>query len=492
MSFALTGLSVMQYMWIKNAIEVKRENFYTLVEKSLTDVVELIDKKETVLFWQEDLTAFTNKNDVYDLSNQLDIALLDSSRHWFRTKTVIDNDSNYYKITTSNLKNKYVGHGDEQFKDLKLLNNNRIYVDIFTKKFKRREINLKERIDKNTLEAVINKVFQNNSIKRKYEYAVVKERNKTIFASKNFNIETKPKLFHKNLFPNDKETEDIIKTKYKLLMYFPKSPTRLEAMPWIIITSVFLILVVVFIFALTIYIIFKQKRLSEIKNDFINNMTHELKTPISTISLASQMLKDSSVSKNDVDYNQISDIIDTESRRLGVHVEKVLQMAIIDKEGAKLKCHSININDLMEQLVSGIRLKVNEKDGEISLQLNATSPIVFGDETHISNMFINLIDNAIKYSKRKPIIEIRTYNLNKNVVVIVKDNGIGIKKENQKKVFDKFYRVHTGNVHDVKGFGLGLSYVKKIVEQHKGSINLKSEKDKGSEFMVTLPVTHVK
>ncbi len=489
MAIALVGLILLQFSWIKNAINIEKENFKNLVEKSLSELVKTIDQNETVLYRQEDLIAFSSKNNLYGLSNQVNTALLDSSKHWFTTQTIMDSDTILYKINLNRVRDKIVAkdRGDK-LQDFNLINKDLVYVDVLTKNLKRKEINLKERINQATLENELKAIFDNNNITRHFEYAVVTGRRHSQFQSPQFNYDNKSKIFQKNLFPNDNETEGLINTKYTLYLYFSSSYMDIDSVPSIIVTSILLVVVILLIFVATIYVILRQKKLSEMKNDFINNMTHELKTPISTISLASQMLKDTSIAKKESDYKQISTIIDAESRRLGNHVEKVLQMAIIDRDGAKLRPKPLNINTLIEEIVKNFSIKIKEKNGKITTNLNAEKTVVYGDELHLSNVFINLIDNAIKYSDGDLEIDIKTKNTRNYVVIVIKDNGIGISKENQKRVFEKFYRVHTGNVHDVKGFGLGLSYVKKIVEQHKGQIMLKSETGKGSEFTVLIPL----
>ncbi len=488
MAIALVGLILLQFSWIKNAINVERENFNNLVEKSLSELIKTLEKNETVLYRQEDLISFSSKNNLYGLSNQVNTALLDSSKHWFTTQTIMDRDTIFHEINLNRLRDKMISKDGDKLKDLKLLNNDLVYVDVLTQNLKRKEINLKERINQSKLETELKSILDNNNITRKFEYAVVAGKKRPYFQSNQFNYLNKNKIFQKKLFPNDTETESIVGTDYTLYIYFPSRYIELDTIPSIIITSILLVLVILIIFVVTIYVILRQKKLSEMKNDFINNMTHELKTPISTISLASQMLKDTSVAKKESDYSQISSIIDAESRRLGMHVEKVLQMAIIDRDGAKLKCKRMDIHKIIDQIITNISIKVKEKNGSINANLNATDTMVYGDELHLSNVFINLIDNAIKYSDDNLQIDISTQN-NKNYIIIkIKDNGIGITKENQKRIFEKFYRVHTGNVHNVKGFGLGLSYVKKIVEQHKGQIALKSESGKGSEFTVSMPL----
>lgn len=247
-------------------------------------------------------------------------------------------------------------------------------------------------------------------------------------------------------------------------------------------------LFVLSLFSLALYIMFKQKRLSEMKNDFVNNMTHELKTPISTISLASQMLNDKSIPEEQKNLAQISRIIQTESKQLGFQVERVLQMAIFDHGELKLKLEEINVHDLIETVAQNFLLQIDKRAGQLEFLPEADDPMIIGDIMHITNVVSNLMENAMKYTKQTPVIRIATSNEAGNIVVSVSDNGIGISKEDQKRIFDKFYRVPTGNIHNVKGFGLGLSYVELIVNEHNGSIKIKSEPNKGSRFDIHLPL----
>ena len=243
-------------------------------------------------------------------------------------------------------------------------------------------------------------------------------------------------------------------------------------------------------FLFTIVVIFRQKRYTEIKNDFINNMTHELKTPISSISLAAQMLNDDSVTKSPVMMKHLGGVINDESKRLRFLVEKVLQMSMFDRKKAIFKKKELDLNELVENVANTFTLRVEHTGGHINTYLKATEPTIYVDEMHFTNVIFNLLDNAVKYKHpdRSVELSIKTWNDNEKLYLSVKDNGIGLKKENLKKIFEKFYRVHTGNVHDVKGFGLGLAYVKKIVELHKGDIHAESEKGKGTTFIISLPI----
>jgi two-component system phosphate regulon sensor histidine kinase PhoR len=249
-----------------------------------------------------------------------------------------------------------------------------------------------------------------------------------------------------------------------------------------------LVLLVTFIF--TIVIIFRQKRYTEIKNDFINNMTHELKTPISSISLAAQMLNDESITKSPSMMKHLGGVIADESRRLRFLVEKVLQMSMFDRKTASFKKKELDLNELLEQTASTFSLRVEHTGGKITTEIEAVDSAIFVDEVHFQNAITNLMDNAVKYRKPdEPInIHIRTWNEGDRLLFSISDNGLGIKKDNVKKIFDKFYRVHTGNVHDVKGFGLGLAYVKKIINLHDGDIRCDSELGRGTKFTVSLPL----
>jgi len=241
--------------------------------------------------------------------------------------------------------------------------------------------------------------------------------------------------------------------------------------------------VVVLIFV----IILRQKKLSEVKNDFVNNLTHELKTPIATISLAGQMLSDKDIRSTEANIERYANIISQESGRLTKQVEKVLQIALIEKGELKLKDKKIDLNDLMEKIVKPFVLKVENFEGELNLHKAEQAVWIYADELHISNVITNLIDNAIKYKREAPVINISTEQNDKDVSFKVCDNGLGISKAEQAIIFDKFYRVEAGNVHNIKGFGLGLSYVKKIIDIYKGKIEVKSKLNKGTTFTVRLP-----
>jgi two-component system phosphate regulon sensor histidine kinase PhoR len=282
-------------------------------------------------------------------------------------------------------------------------------------------------------------------------------------------------------------TQDMESPGY-LSLYFPNR-TRL------VLASVFLPLVlsvvftgiILFCFWYTIQVIFRQKKLSEMKNDFINNMTHEFKTPIATISLAADSIGSPMIVSNPDKIKRFVDIIRQENRRMNSQVERVLQMAMIDKKDFQLRLDDLNLHEVIQQAVDNFSLQVERREGTLRTDLQAKRPVVEGDATHIASIIHNLLDNANKYSPEKPDITISTRDVPMGVEITVTDKGIGISKEARKHIFDKFYRVHTGNIHDVKGFGLGLSYVKAIMTAHKGLVDVKSEPGKGSSFSLTFP-----
>jgi signal transduction histidine kinase len=275
-----------------------------------------------------------------------------------------------------------------------------------------------------------------------------------------------------------------------LKIYFPTRRSYLSSSVSFLVPSVVFSLILLIIFTITLYIILRQKKLSELKNDFINNMTHELKTPVSTISIAAQMMKDTDVMKSPQVSKHISTVINDETKRLGFLVEKVLQMSLFENQKVTLKLKEFDINDLITSVANTFIIKVEKSGGTIDVDLRAENSTIYADEMHITNMIFNLMDNAMKYRREDVPLKLmaRTRNQGDNVVISIEDNGIGIKKENLKKVFDRFYRVPTGNIHNVKGFGLGLAYVRKVVEDHNGTIRAESGRGNvGTTFVITLP-----
>lgn len=298
------------------------------------------------------------------------------------------------------------------------------------------------------------------------------------------------------------DTKAILESKFKLKIPNKKNTADEETLAviftdvqiyelqsvWVMLTaSTILILVLVLTAWYTLYSIVKQKKLSDIRSDFISNMTHEFKTPISTISLACEALLDPEVEVTEEKIFNYLGIIHDENKRLSLLVENVLQTALIEKEGLKLRREAIQVNQFIQKICTNMELSVSKKGGELLTDLKASPDELLSDKVHLANLIFNLIDNALKYSLNEPVIVISTRNQDNGIIISVTDNGIGITKEDKERIFEKFYRVPTGNLHDVKGFGLGLSYVKTITELHNGQIHIISEPGKGSTFEIYLP-----
>jgi two-component system phosphate regulon sensor histidine kinase PhoR len=269
-------------------------------------------------------------------------------------------------------------------------------------------------------------------------------------------------------------------------MFPNKGNLILKNMSVTLVSSATLLLMLIGCFAYTIFIILRQKKISEMKTDFINNMTHEFKTPVATIMIASEALKDPEVTEDTSRIRKLAGIIYDENVRLGNHIEQVLNIAKIDREDLKLEHKDIEMNDLIAAVVDSMELQLQKKDIKVTMELKAQRATVKGDELHLSNVIFNLMDNAIKYSSVDPEIHITTHNSGQNLVINVRDNGIGMNRDQLSKIFEQFYRIPTGNLHDVKGFGLGLSYVSNIIKLLHGTIHVKSERSKGSEFEIIL------
>jgi two-component system phosphate regulon sensor histidine kinase PhoR len=262
----------------------------------------------------------------------------------------------------------------------------------------------------------------------------------------------------------------------------------LNSLRWIILGALLFILVVLAAFFITIRSLLNQRKVNEIKNDFINNMTHELKTPLATISLAVDALKTEKVQSDPTSVAYFSNIIKEENVRMNKHVEIILETGQLENKDLELTKQPVNVHDLIQAVVDSYKLQLEEKPSNIHMQLDATAPEIIADEEHLLHVLSNLLDNAIKYSKETIDILVSTINVNNKIIITIEDNGIGMTSETTKHIFEKFYRAHSGNIHNVKGFGLGMSYVKRIVALHKGQIRVQSELDHGTTIVIILPV----
>jgi signal transduction histidine kinase len=346
---------------------------------------------------------------------------------------------------------------------------------------------IEKRINRENLEKSLSKALADKDINSPYEYAVITSspgNNKVPLRSDGFQIDKRNQIHRVSLFPND-----IFRKTNTLLLYFPEQKSLvLKSLSGLMLVSVFFTLIIVLSSILGIVTMLRQKKISDIKTDFINNMTHEFKTPIATISIAVDSINNAKVIDEPERIKSFTRIIKEENNRMNARVEQVLQMALLDSSEFRLNLKQVDINSLVTKVAGNIRLQVENREGRLELQPEAMNSLVEADEIHLSNVIMNLLDNANKYSPAKPEIRLTTANRGSSVVVTVEDKGMGMNIETQRKIFEKFYRLTTGNIHNVKGFGLGLSYSRAIVLAHKGEIKVTSEVGKGSTFVVTLPI----
>jgi len=344
---------------------------------------------------------------------------------------------------------------------------------------------LKERVNFKMLDNDIKAELMNNGVALQYHFTVSMQDGREVYRCPDYTTEGEKYTYSQVLFRNDPR-----QNKGVLRIHFPEMNEYIYSSVKFMIPSVIFTIVLLVTFLFTIVIIFRQKRVSEMRNDFVNNMTHELKTPISSISLAAQMMSDEAVSKSPTMMKHLGGVINDESKRLRFLVEKVLQMSMFDRKRIAIKKKNLDLNDMAETIANTFALRVEHTGGSITTDCGAEFPTIYADEMHFQNVIFNLLDNAVKYRKPdEPVnIRVRTWNTPSSLFLAISDDGMGMKKEDAKKVFEKFYRVHTGNKHDVKGFGLGLAYVKNICDLHKAQIRVESELGRGSTFIIQMPV----
>ncbi|NOZ36255.1 MAG: HAMP domain-containing histidine kinase [Chlorobi bacterium] len=507
MLITIVLLIFVQLAWVDKALIIEEQVFKDKVNKSLFEVVKIAEEREALLQITHSSVPFGKdtsdtgskflfeKNfieDEKDVSEEKDSINRDSINEK-RTIYYLKGDSlyridagvkdslgNYKEFTQDDLKKRIIGN----------ISKKTIFIQDILNRLISNETSVDKRLEAVQIKQIIANVFNHNKIRYQYFYGVRNQKNEFSVKSPGFDAESSNHTYEIQLFPND-----ILPSEYYLVVYFKRNKHLMpKDIPKQMVISIIITIIITITFTFIIYLILKQRKLSELKNDFINNMTHELKTPISTISLASQMLTDDTIhiDKNKVD--SITKIINDESKRLEFQIEKVLQISLFEKGNIHFNIQDIDIHEIIETAVLNTDIKVKNKGGKISKELTAKKHIIKGDKLHLTNIFFNLIDNAVKYSKenRPPKIFVKTENSDNKIKIIISDNGIGINKEGQKKIFNKFYRVPTGNVHDVKGFGLGLSYVKRIVDEHSGHISVKSELNVGTDFIIYFPLSETK
>ncbi|WP_461449340.1 sensor histidine kinase [Mucilaginibacter sp.] len=349
---------------------------------------------------------------------------------------------------------------------------------------------LKGRLNAVWIDTLLRFELHNQGIYLPYSFEILTANNDSLIFSKAMDVTgAKPAFIRANTYETSIFSKDVIRDPGKIKISFPqKSSLILNRMTATMATTGGLLLVLVFCMGYTIFSIIKQKKISEMKTDFINNMTHEFKTPVSTIMIASEALRDNEIMADKSRVSRLANIIYEENARLGSHIERVLNVARIEKNDFKLEKKPLDVNEMISIVIDSMALKLQKHNVQLTLNLDAINAVVLADELHFSNIIYNLIDNAIKYSTSTPDITIITENKNEQIVIKVVDKGIGMSRDQQTKIFEQFYRIPTGNLHDVKGFGLGLSYVNTIVKRLNGVISVHSEKDKGSNFELKFPL----
>ncbi|VBB48667.1 Sensor protein RprX [uncultured Paludibacter sp.] len=474
MIIAFGALVFLQLRYLRTTSAIAEARFDDAVKGSMLQTVTLLEENEALKYLAQTLDendySSKNKKDNEDTGSNYKLAKPGGIRlSTGHGKATIEETSKY-------LQEKF----QRNFSRSKTILDQAVFRWMRDKENKE----ISERIDLNDLNDILTTIFKNNNIDLPFYYSIVDKRGRVIYQC-NKTITTKGKqntdVYLQELFPSEDHHDAYLK------IIFPTKQNFITESYNIFLPSLGVIFLTLAIFIIAIIIIFRQKQLNNMKNDFVNNMTHEFKTPISTISLASQMLQDPSVGKTPATLKHISNVIRDETKRLSLQVEKVLQMSVFERDKTTLKFAETHINELIKEIIGNFSLKVTSKGGKIISNLNAQNDLGFVDEIHFTNVIFNLMDNALKYCDKTPILTIDTWNEKENILISVEDNGIGIKKDDLKKIFEKFYRVSTGNLHNVKGFGLGLAYVKKIVEEHQGTIKVESEPEIGTKFIITIP-----
>ena len=502
MALSFLSLLYLQVSYIEEMVKMRRGQFEENVNRSLVQAARNLELVETKKYLEKDVAATERAARLSEQlkqqqmngggtslteHHQFSVTAPDGTQiSSFELKTIMERPANVPKVIISTGKN--IPQTSRRLQEI--LKERYIYqramLDEVVYNILRTSSDkpLKERINFKQLDHFLKAELLNNGIDIPYHFSVTDRDGKEVYRCSDYAYDSE-KIYSRLLFENDPPAKMGF-----VNIFFPTLDNYIFSSVRFMIPSIIFTLVLLVTIIYTIYIIFRQKKLTEIKNDFINNMTHEFKTPISTISLAAQMLNDPAVGKSPAMFKHISGVINDETKRLRFQVEKVLQMSMFERQKATLKMKEVDANELINGVINIFRLKVEKYNGTLDAELNAEDPIVYVDEMHFTNVIFNLLDNAVKYKKPEGDLKlkVRTWNESGKLHISIEDNGIGIKKENLKKIFDKFYRVHTGNLHDVKGFGLGLAYVKKIITDHKGTIRAESELNVGTRFIIVLPL----
>lgn len=497
----ISGLILIQLYWIRNAIEITDQQFRYNANKALESVVLDLEEQELITSIVEEFDAATSDSVTVivpansPLTKKLqgyqpDAKLLEMYG--------LSNSEKPIEITNSGQKIYISAKEISPFPDEEItepsaqtitagvsgrVTNKIVFLESVMERILRTTPDIRDRLNTGLIRTHLRTALNNVGIHLDFEFSIRSGRLGTIWSTPGFTDRPGTNKFIMQLFPNDP-----VPGQNQIVLYcLQEQQYKFEKIGRLGGLSVLFTLLLILLATSTFIVIFRQKKMSEIRSDFINNMTHELKTPISTISLASQMMADKTIDEKNKNIDQLAKVISDESMRLKFQVEKVLQMAIFEKVKTKLSLSEMNIHDIIEKVLDNYGLQIQNRHGAIRKEFLASNPVAMIDETHFLNSMSNLIDNALKFSSADPLITVTTRNNRKGILISVEDNGIGISKENIKRIFDKFYRVHSGNIHNVKGFGLGLSYVKKIIGEHNGNIKTESQPNKGTKFTIFIP-----
>ncbi|MDE7402970.1 MAG: HAMP domain-containing histidine kinase [Muribaculaceae bacterium] len=501
MSIAFVALLYFQIMYLDKMVQMREEQFTEGVMRSLNTTADFLERQETRYFLEQDVNIiesslyddFDSDSKIGDDNLEYSVSGPDGSVRKYTLSSDIKNQDSEnlsyaeigYSAPTQNIGSRY-GAIQEVIRSQYLYQKgllNEVILSILRDSSMRPA---SERADSTMIRTCLESALKNNGLNVPFAFSVTTAHNDLLYATQGFKSVSND-LYSIPLFAH---TE----TKYSLNVYFPDKQNYIFKSVRFVIPTLALTVILLVIFLYTLILAFRQKNLSEMKNDFINNMTHELKTPISTISLAGQMLSEPSIQKSSASLDHLAEVIVDESKRLRFQVEKVLQLSVLDKTESTLKFTEVNANSIIYNVVNTFKLKVEKQGGTIEADLDAYMAEIYVDEMQFTNVIFNLLDNALKYMKNDeaPKLKVSTTDINndRQLEIRVSDNGIGIKKEDAKHIFEKFYRVSTGNLHDVKGFGLGLTYVKKMVEAFGGNIAVESEFGVGSTFVIQLPIAN--
>ena len=484
MAIALLGLLAMQIVYLEKMVAMRNSQFNEIVQRSMYSVSTMLEQNETKYFLDKDLAE---AEQTYSSGSQQSFSLNDINPA--EIDTTLGGEEQV--LRPANLKtlkdlNDTYQHKQEILKGQYLYQKSLLNEVILTILNHSSDRPIQERADSATVAGYLRSELEFNGLTLPFEFAIVNRTSGVVYKTQGYSPMSQQDVYTQVLFPNDPKSK-----QNTLNVTFPNKSDYIFSSVKFLIPSLAFTFLLLGVFLYTISIAFKQKKLSEIKNDFINNMTHEFKTPISSISIAAQMLNDDSVRKSPEMLKHVSGVINDETKRLRFQVEKVLQLSLFDRKNATMRLEEEDANASIYSVINTFKLKVEKYGGHINADLNAEDPIIKVDRMHFTNVIFNLLDNAVKYRREDvpPELTVTTVNPDEDhIEITVADNGIGMKREDLKKIFEKFYRVSTGNLHDVKGFGLGLAYVHKMIDLFGGSIRAESEVNQGSKFIITLPL----